>query len=306
MKSGFLVRENNRELKYKIFDDVSGKAKGVIIFIHDMKEHSGRYTRLAENMNRLGYICFLSDLRGHGENAGCEVLGYESGNIFEDIVDDYIEFARFLKLEYPKLPLYVLGHAFGGYIAQRLIVKLDVIVDKFIISGAGYAGCKFGAGLRIAKFMARHKSDKASAKLLENYIQNKRNKKFEDGNWLTRDEKAWAEYKTDVLCGSEFPIRFYLSFYKAIFLPYQSLSLVDESTPILLLSGEEDIETNFAKDTRKLYNLYLKHWFNVSMKTYEGAKHDLFNELNTEKVCEDIDNFLMADNKGAVNRPEGR
>ena len=65
--------------KYKTLDDLpivtkvwmpdaTAVRKGVIQFVHGMCEMKERYDKIMTVFNNLGYICVISDLRGHGEN----------------------------------------------------------------------------------------------------------------------------------------------------------------------------------------------------------------------------------------------
>lgn len=53
------------ELYCYLFDKVENP-KGVVMVVHGMGEHMGRYIHFAEYLNSRGYIVFGDDHRGHG------------------------------------------------------------------------------------------------------------------------------------------------------------------------------------------------------------------------------------------------
>ena len=292
----------NRKSVLKIYDDVKSP-KGVMLVIHGMQEHSGRYVGFAKKMNSKGYIIATSDLRGHGDNMVISRPGYSDGNIFEEIVLDQKEFIKFLKREYSKLPLFVLGHSFGSFIAQRLLTESDNLVDKFVLCGSAYSkNIKFTLGGVVAKLTQEFKGRGADAKLVEKLSLKGYGKKFDNGNWLSRDEKVFEDYKNDVLCGLTFPASFYVSMFTSAKNNYKNLAVVDESTPIFIIAGTMDPVGDYTKSVKKLIKVYKHHWLNVYFKFYEGARHELLNETNKEEVIKDIVEFLGADNKKANMR----
>ena len=67
----------NRKNTIKIYDEVE-KPLGVVLIIHGMQEHSGRYEWFCSKLNKAGYIAVTSDLRGHGKNM---VISDSSANL---------------------------------------------------------------------------------------------------------------------------------------------------------------------------------------------------------------------------------
>lgn len=59
--------------------------------------------------------------------------------------------------------------------------------------------------------------------------------------------------------------------------------------PLFIISGEEDPVGEYGKLVKRLYELYksigLKQ---VNIKLYPGKRHELLNEVEREKVYEDI------------------
>lgn len=302
MKEILIEGYKDRKLTCYLYDEVENP-KGVVVVVHGMQEHALRYGEFAHFLNDSGYIMFSSDLRGHGKNMIDNKPGFDDGDIYKNIVEDYKIFIAKLKKDYKSLPIIVFGHSFGSFITQRLLTECDNLVDKFILCGSTYTNSfVFKMGKILASLTKAFKGGEGSAKLVEACSIKGYGKKFPEGNWLSRDETIWESYKKDSLCGQSFPASFYYSFFKGAIKNYDKLALVDESTPILLICGDADPVGGRAKAVKKLHKVYLKHWLNAELKIYAGARHELLNETNKQEVMHDILNFIEADNKSAKNR----
>ena len=73
---------NNLKLYTRVYGDVK-KPKAVVQIIHGMREHSGRYIRFAEMLEKNGFIVYSSDSRGHGKTAlSLSKLGHGDKDIY--------------------------------------------------------------------------------------------------------------------------------------------------------------------------------------------------------------------------------
>lgn len=291
MKNITLKGFNNLELYAFLFEPET-KPKAVVQIIHGMQEHGARYQHFAEFLCKNGYVVFVSDLRGHGHSLiGENKLGFGEKDIFEEIIEDQKIISIFLKEKY-NVPLYVFGHSFGSFITQKFM-QVCTIPEKFVVCGTSFGG---NALYRFAKLLADTmvlfgKKDK-SAKAIENMSLNAYGKKFENGNWLSRDEENFKKYQADPLCGVSFPVSFYKSMFKNLVKLNKGVKNIPENKKIFLIAGDKDPVGNNSKDVLKLYKLYQKHNKNVKIKLYENARHELLNETNKDEVYADVLNFF--------------
>lgn len=59
--------------------------------------------------------------------------------------------------------------------------------------------------------------------------------------------------------------------------------------PILLASGKEDPVGDFGKTVEKIYGQYREAGIkDVTLKLYEGDRHEILNEQDRQQVYEDI------------------
>ena len=91
-------------------------AQGVLLCVHGLSEHSGRYAQLAATVRRAGLDVLAVDLYGHGRSPGPRghLRDFEEDHL--GAVDELMAAADEAGLEAPR---YLLGHSLGGLIAAR-------------------------------------------------------------------------------------------------------------------------------------------------------------------------------------------
>jgi len=292
MKTLKIKGYNDFELSCYIWDKVE-KPKGIVQIIHGMQEHARRYNDLAKYLNSQSLIVFASDLRGHGQTAlnNNLPLGYSDGDIFTEIVNDQIILTNYLIEKY-KLPIHILGHSFGSFIAQKYMIENGFKIKSIILTGSTYTNSfSFKSGYILTSLQKFLGLKKKPARLIENMSLKKYGKHFINGNWLSRDENVWYKYSQDELCGHTFPINFYWSFFKNARKNYKNLKNIPYYLPILIMSGTNDPVCG-KKGIFRLFITYGKAMKNVYLKGYRDARHELHNEINKEEIYKDISQFF--------------
>jgi alpha-beta hydrolase superfamily lysophospholipase len=119
---------------YQIFSQIwepENPAKGVIILVHGLGEHSGRYcTHFANFFSNEGYSILTFDLPGHGQSSGKKghIKEYDD---FEILLSSGISYA---KNKYPSLPIFVYGHSLGGLITLEYSIQVKPKINGVIAS----------------------------------------------------------------------------------------------------------------------------------------------------------------------------
>jgi alpha-beta hydrolase superfamily lysophospholipase len=119
-------------------------------------------------------------------------------------------------------------------------------------------------------------------------------KYFENGNWLSRDEKVWTEYNNDSLCGKPFPNNFYYSLFKNARKNYKYLENIPFYLPIFIISGTDDPVAG-KKDIIKLFYTYGKSGKKIFIKFYLNSRHELINDFEKDVVYRDVSKFILND-----------
>jgi alpha-beta hydrolase superfamily lysophospholipase len=93
-------------------------ARGLVLIVHGLGEHIGRYAHVAAHLNQAGWDVAGYDHRGHGASGG------RRGAIAaaDSLLDDLGVVIDALRSE-PQRPLVLLGHSLGGLIAARYVAE---------------------------------------------------------------------------------------------------------------------------------------------------------------------------------------
>ena len=91
--------------------------RGVIILVHGLGEHAGRYDHVANKLNSWGFAVRGFDQYGHGESAGPRG-GLPTDNRLLVDLTDIVDSTR-ARMN-PKTPLILLGHSMGGLVWRVL------------------------------------------------------------------------------------------------------------------------------------------------------------------------------------------
>lgn len=284
--SGF----HDLQLNTYLFDKVENP-KAVVVVIHGMQEHCRRYFHFAEFLNKNGYIAVLSDLRGHGLTAiSKEKLGFGEKDIFKETLQDQLNIIEFAHEKYG-LPIYVFGHSYGSMLTQHLVQQSPLIEKAVICGTANGSSLIMKLGSMVASLFSIFKKDTSKSGTIEKMCIKSYGKKFERGNWITKDEKVFDKYLADEYCGGSFPFGFYKSMIKNMTGANKGIEKIGNKK-IFLIVGEKDPVSNGAKQVKSLYKTYLKKNINVSLKIYENDRHELLNETDKDVVMNDVLSFF--------------
>ena len=117
---------------YKIFSQMwesESPPKGVIVLVHGLGEHIGRYsTHFADHFLSEGFNILTFDLPGHGKSGGKRghIDQYE---VFIKILSACISYA---KQKYPLLPIFLYGHSMGGLIVLDYTIQINSDINGVI------------------------------------------------------------------------------------------------------------------------------------------------------------------------------
>lgn len=273
-----------------------GSIKGVVQISHGMAEYSNRYARFALELCKAGYAVFVSDHIGHGSSiTDKEMLGFFGETEGEEhFVEDLKSLTDIIKSEYPDLPFFMLGHGMGSLIARKYTAKYGYLLDGVIYSGTSGENPALGIGISLANALikqngAMHRSEVLDAIAFGAY--NRKTQKRTENDWASRDEEEVDKFNADELCGYTYTV----SGMKALFTTLKQVSskrwynTVPLSMPIYLISGTMDPVGDYSKGVNEVYKMLKKTGHkNVTMKLYEGARHEILNEINREEVYADI------------------
>ncbi len=107
----------------------AGDARGAILLLHGIGEHTGRYEHVGDHLAAAGFEVIGIDHRGYGQSGGRRAY-LDSWSQFLDDVEDQLNEIRTMDL-----PTVMLGHSMGGLIATSYCVDDRPLPDLLVLSG---------------------------------------------------------------------------------------------------------------------------------------------------------------------------
>ena len=107
-----------------------GEVKAVLLIVHGIGEHSGRYMNLVNHFVPLGYAVYGLDHVGHGNSDGTRVF-VEKFNDFTDTLKVYFDKIRAWQ---PGKPIFLIAHSMGGLIGCAYLLDHQDELAGAIIS----------------------------------------------------------------------------------------------------------------------------------------------------------------------------
>jgi alpha-beta hydrolase superfamily lysophospholipase len=276
---------------------------GVLLIVHGMAEHGGRYARLAAAATAEGWQVYALDLPGHGLTPG--VRGHFADRHGWSVALSAIHALRErIVVEHPGRPIVLLGHSMGSFLAQHYVVE----------HGAGLAGAILSATnstlgplrsigwllmrAETALLGPRHPSALAEALSFKTF-----NKAFAPArtpfDWLSRDPAEVDAYIADPLCGFRCTATLWSDLFAAgePLTNHARLCRIPKKLPMLLICGSRDPVSAGAQGPRQLAEAYrAAGMVDVEVKVYEDGRHELLNDICREQVTKELLEWMSVRN----------
>lgn len=255
--------------------DPAGPARGVVQILHGRAEHAGRYVRLAGALTAAGNVVYADDHRGHGRTGiAAGGLGSMGPGGADGVLAGVRAVARTVIAEQPGLPVVLLGHSWGSFIAQRYMPRWGNELAGVILTGTTDRD---------------HRPDPP--------LPGGPNAAFPDArtdyDWLSRDEPEVDAYIADPWCGFEqVPDTAEDLGPTAAEIPPGSWSNMAQTLPVLIMNGDADPIGGGAGGAALAERYRQNGLVDVELLVYPDARHELFNETNRDEVTADLLRWL--------------
>ncbi|WP_342654736.1 lysophospholipase [Pseudomonas sp. F3-2] len=287
-----------------------GQARAVVMLSHGMAEHSGRYERLAEALTQAGFALYAHDQRGHGQTASEGLLGhYGDRDGWSKVVGDLATLNASIAQKHPEVPVFLLGHSMGSYVAQAYLMHHSASLQGAILSGSNFQPVSLYRSARlVARFERWRQGATGRSALIEFLSFGSFNKRFKPVrtpfDWLSRDPQEVDRYISDPLCGFRCTNQFWLDMLGGLqqISKRSNLAQIDKSLPILIMGGECDPVSDGKRLKDLADALTGTDHHAVALKVYPQARHEILNETNRQAVTHD----LLAWLEQALEQPRPR
>jgi alpha-beta hydrolase superfamily lysophospholipase len=254
-----------------------GEVQVVLLVVHGMGEHSGRYMNVVDHFVPLGYAVYALDHIGHGKSDGAR----EIVKTFEDYTDTLTIFYNMVTGWQPDKPIFLLGHSMGGTIASYYLIDHQ---DEF--KGAVISAPLVEVGDSVSQVTI------TMGKILSR-IAPRVGVLSLDATAISKDPDVVQAYVNDPLVfHGKTPARLGAELLSAMMRITTEAGKI--SLPIIVLQGEKDTLVA-PSGAQMLYDKVSSQ--DKTLKIYEGLFHEVFNEPERERVLKDVENWLEAQRK---------
>lgn len=301
MKSEILISKDNKQLVLYKWDEVT-RPLAVIQLVHGSCEHIKRYEDFIKQMNQNNVIVIGIDQRGHGQTS---ILNNELGYFnktkgWECLIQDQLLVNQYIKTNYTNLPIYMLGHSMGSFVARSYAIKHSNTIKGLILSGTNQTNSfTLLSALLLTKLTSLFLKERQPNKIIWNISYKQLNKKFNTNNsngveWLTRNTNIQNQFLNDKLCGFVFSSSAFKDMFKGMLfnLKTKNIKKMNYDLRILLLTGSDDPVSHYSKDVIKLNNKLEKLGYDSKLIIYKDSRHEILNELDKDLVIRDILKFM--------------
>ena len=247
--------------------------RGVVIVVHGLGEHAGRYDHVARRLNHWGYAVRGYDQYGHGESGGPRG-GLTSDNRLLDDLTDIVDSTR-LRMK-KGTPLILLGHSMGGLVVAAFVARSIRKVDALVLSSPA-----LDPGLNAFQ--------KLLLRVLPKIAPDLRIGNGLDESLISHDPAVVADYRTDHLIHNQISAR--LARFIADAGVEVRAAAAAWKVPTLLLYAGADALVNPGGSREFSAGAPASV---VTTRCFDTLYHEIFNELEAEPVFAELKVWLTA------------
>jgi len=253
-------------------DYIVKNPKANLLIVHGLHEHCERYRHVAKSLNDIGVNVFTFDLRGHGKSSGPKNLIKDIDEYRQDVENVYRSISK-------DIPFFILGHSMGGLIVFHFLM----FQERTEIAGVILSGSALEFGEDITPITIK------VVKVIGKWLPGLKTTKLNPDN-ISRDKHEVELYKTDPLItrhGAKAGLG--LALINAIASAKEMFK--DFNFPVLIMHGGDDKITN-PEGSAALYETCASQ--DKTLQIWEGAYHEIFNEINKEEILAFMNNWVSA------------
>lgn len=279
--------------------------KALLQISHGVAEHIARYAPFARYMSEQGFVVFGNDHLGHGQTAESpqEVGHVADRDGWTCLVDDMVALMRQKCAEYPGLPLFLLGHSMGSFLARTLVIRYPKEpLAGLVLTGTAHMPPAVSLfGLVLFSVLRIFRGGRSLPVRIDRMIFSGYNRKFVPArtthDWLTRENDIVDAYISDPLCGFTITTASYQELMKGLFeiAGKGRIRKMNPALPVLIASGSCDTVggcgTGPIQVARQFADAGVEQ---VQTILYPDARHEILNETCREQVCSDSLRWLEA------------
>ena len=263
------VRDTNIYYQYWLPED---EPKAILLVVHGLAEHSGRYMNLVNLLVPEGYAVYGIDHIGHGKSDGKRVY-VERFHDYTKTLKTYFDMIRAWQ---PEKPIFLIGHSMGGLISAAYLLEFQDELAGAVLSGPSIKVPDniSAATIFIANLLSTIMPGAGLVQL--------------DSKGVSRDPAVVEAYVNDPLVFTgKTTARLGAELIKTMQDVTKQAAKI--TLPIMIAQGSADkiIDPGCA---RLLYDLVGST--DKTLKMYTGFYHEIFNEPEHKQVLNDVKTWI--------------
>ena len=278
----------DESLYARLWSRGDGRDLGVVILVHGLGDHGGRYQSFARRMIQRRWAVFAVDLPGHGRSPGRRGTAKSYDTILR-----IISSARMLMRDtLGDVHQFLLGHSMGGNFAVNYVLRKGEFDPQAMPDPSGLL--LIAPMMMPPSFLDRSQIFAAwGTGQLFRWIRISKPARIEQ---LTRDEEVGQQIQADPLQHS------HISLYLATQLLAQGRFALDRASainiPSLVIHGDEDE----LIDQAACRNLALRMGNQGNFKRWPGGRHDLLNDIDADSVADELARWMEQKSQPAATQ----
>jgi lysophospholipase len=248
---------------------------GVIVIVHGLAEHSGRYAHIGRYLAERGWAVYAVDTRAHGRSPGAKVHVRR----FDEFLEDVRSMLAAVRARHPEGPVFLLGHSQGGLVVLQYALRQPEGLTGIVVTSPfldAHPALRPSAGFRLAlaalQWVAPHLRLPSGV----------------DPGAISRDPEVVQAYVQDPLVSRHVSAAWYAALRRA----QAEVRAGSErlSVPALVLASPDD---------RLVDPEAVRHFVarapsgQVQASWWPGLSHELLNEPERDQVLATVDVWLQ-------------
>jgi alpha-beta hydrolase superfamily lysophospholipase len=252
---------------YYSYWSAEGKPQAVLIIVHGLGEHSGRYQYLVDALVPEQISVYAFDLRGHGRSGGKRGVLRDWREFRQDL-DTLLALVRGKE---PGVPVFLMGHSLGGLIALDYVLEYSPEVKGVITSSPALVPTAVSKGKVLL------------AKILSRLLPDLQIKTGLDSSGISSQPEEVKRYQEDLQVHDWGTPRLGTEILAAQARTLASAERI--SVPLLIVHGEADSLTP-VESSQDLFQRVATSQKKII--TYPGSYHEIHNDFARAQEFEDL------------------
>ena len=272
-QEGYLKGVRDTDIYYQYWLP-EGEPKAILLVVHGLAEHSGRYMNVVNFLVPSGYAVYGIDHIGHGKSHGKRVYVKR----FQDYTKTLKNYFDMIREWQPEKPIFLIGHSMGGLISAAYLLEHQDELSGAVLSGPGI---KVPDNISQAIIFVGN---------MLSIIMPKAGLIQLDAEGVSRDPAVVDAYVNDPLVYTgKITARLGAELLKAM--QYVTDQAPKIRLPIMIVQGSDDKLVD-PSGAQLLYDLVSSK--DKTIKIYNGFYHEVFNEPEHEQVLNDVKTWIEA------------